>query len=346
MANEIKVSKELIEVIAGEFKSIGTSHLQLAEQLFALAGTAPSVDEVVKSEVKSSAKKAPAKEEVAEETEEQDVVMIEFEGKEVDIETLTIPKLKKLAKELEVDISELGSKPKKADLIALILEEAGEEDEDENEDADDVNDDDSAEEEEEDAEETEEEEEDEEEGVDLEEMTVAELKSFIEENLDEDAPKKKAKEKANAYKERLIEFIEENMGDDEEEEDAEEEETESATTITYEDEDEEEVTVDLQDLNLKEIKALAKEFDIKVTAKKKDEAIEQFLTEWDGEEEDEEESEDLAEQLGLNDMDVEDLAEILAEHKMSTKGKKQALIARIVEGVENGDIELDEEEGE
>lgn len=44
-------------------------------------------------------------------------------------------------------------------------------------------------------------------------------------------------------------------------------------------------------------------------------------------------------------MTIEELADILAEHDLSTKGKKQALIDRIVKAVEEGEIELSDEAG-
>jgi len=69
----------------------------------------------------------------------------------------------------------------------------------------------------------------------------------------------------------------------------------------------------------------------------------------DDEEEDEEEEDDeadMAEELGLNDMSVDELADILTEHDLSAKGKKQALIDRIIKAVEDGTIELDDEEEE
>ena len=68
----------------------------------------------------------------------------------------------------------------------------------------------------------------------------------------------------------------------------------------------------------------------------------------DSEEDDDEgEEEDLAEMYGLNELSLEELAEICAEHGLSTKGKRQALIDRIIRGIKDGTIEVeDEEEGE
>lgn len=66
-------------------------------------------------------------------------------------------------------------------------------------------------------------------------------------------------------------------------------------------------------------------------------------------EEDEEEEEvvdkkKLADEYGLNDMTVEELADMCAEYELSTKGKKQALIDRIVVGIIEGTIEVEEED--
>src|SRR3712207_8912315 len=58
----------------------------------------------------------------------------------------------------------------------------------------------------------------------------------------------------------------------------------------------------------------------------------------------EEEVEDLAEELGLTELSLEELADILSDYGLSTKGKKQALIDRIVQGVEDGVIEFEEGE--
>ena len=66
----------------------------------------------------------------------------------------------------------------------------------------------------------------------------------------------------------------------------------------------------------------------------------------EAEAEDDEEENDIVDELGLNDMGIEELADILAEHDLSTKGKKQALIDRIVKGIEDGTIELSDEEEE
>lgn len=65
-----------------------------------------------------------------------------------------------------------------------------------------------------------------------------------------------------------------------------------------------------------------------------------------GEDDDEDESGDepTTQELvesATEDMDDDELREFCEENDLSTKGKRQALIARIVKAVENGDIELD-----
>lgn len=60
-------------------------------------------------------------------------------------------------------------------------------------------------------------------------------------------------------------------------------------------------------------------------------------------EEDEDDSVDLIEELGLRDMTQEELADILAEHGLSTKGMKTALMDRIVLAVKNGLIEVEDD---
>ena len=68
----------------------------------------------------------------------------------------------------------------------------------------------------------------------------------------------------------------------------------------------------------------------------------------DFEEEDEDEEEDELSDIKamLEDMEVEELADILREAGLSTKGKKEALITKILKGIEDGDIELEEDEDE
>lgn len=149
-----------------------------------------------------------------------------------------------------------------------------------------------------------------------------------------------------------------------EEASVEPQEEERSTIITIETEDGEE-EIDLEEMTLKELKQFAEDYGLEVTSKTKKGIIEEILDQLYGEEEDDdveeveddvdgdvEDSEDdgeedLAEMYGLNELSLEELAEICAEHGLSTKGKRQALIDRIVRGIKDGTIEVeDEEEGE
>lgn len=68
----------------------------------------------------------------------------------------------------------------------------------------------------------------------------------------------------------------------------------------------------------------------------------------DDSDEDDEDEEDVqaAVEAATEDMSLEDLAEFCEENGLSSKGKRQALIARIVKAVEAGDIELSDDEDE
>ena len=159
---------------------------------------------------------------------------------------------------------------------------------------------------------------------------------------------------------------EEDEAVNDEEEVADEEERLTIITIETEDGEEE---FDLEEMTLKELKQFAEDYGLEVTSKTKKGIIEEILNqlydeveeevEDDVEEveaveedveddsEDGEDEEDVAEMYGLNEMSLEELAEICAEHGLSTKGKRQALIDRIVRGIKDGTIEVeDEEEGE
>jgi hypothetical protein len=117
------------------------------------------------------------------------------------------------------------------------------------------------------------------------------------------------------------------------------------------------VDVNLDEMSVKDLKALAKTYGIELTATKKDGIVEEMMSVFMGGEEpeeeeeepeegegEEEEEEDIATKYGLNDMEIEQLAEILSSYGLSVKGKKQALIDRIVAGIEEGTIEIDGEE--
>lgn len=79
--------------------------------------------------------------------------------------------------------------------------------------------------------------------------------------------------------------------------------------------------------------------------KKKEEPI---VEEEDDEEVEDEDEPTLADQVAeeLKDLSVEEIAELLTEVGISAKGKRQALIAKVVKAVEEGKIEWDVEEEE
>ena len=252
-----------------------------------------------------------------------DAVEDEEEGYSLaELKAMKLPELKQLADDNGI---EYGSKVKKDDLIDLIMDEE----------------DDVSEVEAEEEAEPEEEEVDGEEltAEDLEDMKLSELKELAEEYDVEYAKGTKAP----ALRAILIEAL---FSDDEEEEaEVEEEGDEEGDELTPE---------DLEDMTLKELKELATEYEVEFPKVVKAPKLREILIEalWsDDEEEEEEDGTDLdevdyAEQLGLNDMDVEELTELLVSHGIKAKGKKQALIARVVEAIEEGVIEVEDEEGE
>ena len=127
-----------------------------------------------------------------------------------------------------------------------------------------------------------------------------------------------------------------------------------------------ETNTEAEDLNsktLKELKDLAKELGVSTKGSKStiigrileaqdnveevvEEPKENILTEEEVEEFEEatETGEDNPLEAQLNEMSVEELADILAEVGISTKGKKQSLIAKVLKAVEEGKIELANEE--
>lgn len=127
-----------------------------------------------------------------------------------------------------------------------------------------------------------------------------------------------------------------------------------------------ETNTEAEDLNsktLKELKDLAKELGVSTKGSKStiigrileaqdnveevvEESEENILTEEEVEEFEEatETGEENPLEAQLNEMSVEELADILAEVGISTKGKKQSLIAKVLKAVEEGKIELADEE--
>lgn len=261
-----------------------------------------------------------------------------------ELEAMKVTELKEIADDNEI---EYPSKVKKSDLIDLIMGEADDEDEE-----DDSDDEVEAEEAEDEAEEEEEDEEeddsDDEEGEelteeDLEEMSLAELKELADE-YEVSYPKVV---KAPKLRQILID----ELFQEEEEEEVEEDEDVDSSDISPE---------DLDEMSLTELKELADSYEVIIPKAVKVGKLRQILLEnlFDEDEleqdtDDDDDSDetaldeiDYATELGLNDMDVEELAEILSDSGLSTKGKKQALITRIVKGIEDGDIEIEDEEEE
>lgn len=280
------------------------------------------------------------------------------------------PEILKLAKTLGLDFKRTD---KTDSLIESIREHLGfdapeeepEEDEEDEVEEDEVDEDD-----------------EDEEAVDLESMDHKELVSFIEENFEDVAiPKKKKTEKVAEYAERLREFIETDLlgaeADEEPEEDDEEEEEVVAAPVkkspakkapkketlivAYENEDEEEEEVDLLEMTAKELREFASDFGITLPTKKNVEQLAQLVYEAFQEEAEAEEEEvieepkkapktapkqstqELEEEYGLDELELEDLAEILTENGLSAKGKRPALVARIIKGIEDGTIDVEEE---
>lgn len=299
--------------IGETFAELSSLFNQLGEAGVVTANTPVKEEKATKSSKKS---KAPVEE------------VEEVEAGEYDYDTLNgmqIGELKELADEEEVEYTK---SIKKQPLIKLLLEHFSSEEEDGEE-----------EEEEEEVEVDEDEEEldtvvETEDGdVDLAELNVKELKKFAKEYEIELTAKSKD--------DIILEILE---GLEDEEEDGEDE-----------DEDEDGDGFDVDSASLEELKEFAEENGITLPSKKKVQKAPAYLQivkdtineALESEDEDEEGEVDIAEEYGLNDMDAEELAELLESYELSTKGKKQALIDRIVKAVEDGTIDLDdEEEGE
>lgn len=297
--------QEVLSQIGESFENLG----KLVQSLTAFEGEGTPT---------TASKKAPKETApVVEETEETEGYTYE------ELNEMQIGDLKTLATENDIEFAKSVKKQPLIKLILASMEEEAEEEEAEDEDEDEVItviDTEDGE-------------------IDLSEMSVAKLKKFAKEYEIE----LEAKDKDGIIAELVEAFNEE------EDEDGEDEESDS------EEEDGEELDLDAMDLD--ELKEVANEYEIVIPKKKAKQKADAYLEavreaireELEAEEEeDEEDAEegDIAEEYGLNEMSTEDLAEILESYELSTKGKKQALIDRIVKGVEDGTIEFDEEEGE
>lgn len=113
--------------------------------------------------------------------------------------------------------------------------------------------------------------------------------------------------------------------------------------------------INLSKMTAKKLAKFAKDnFDVEFDSDDKDAMLADFVEylnslEEEGEEVEEEadeneEEEDPEEKYGLTDLSDDELKDILKEADLSTKGKRQALIDRIVEAIGEGAISVEEEE--
>lgn len=300
---------------------------------------AQQVAEIIKTGApKEVVKEAPAKVAVQPEIKEVELVAEQVEEA---VETPQVDRRSELEalsyNEIKSIVSSLGGKAvgKKDKLIDLILELEG----------------------------------DAKDGKDAQDEDVQEAQSGDEESNigggESDAEESETADSSDSDSESDAEEVEET------EEEEVEEEVEEAEVETDEDEAVGEFRDFLNALALDEVEEIADELGIKfgVELQKKDrakvteqcladinklaEALEElgyYEEDEEVEEVEEEEAEaeeltnDIADELGLYDMEIDELADILNEYDLSTKGKKQALIDRIVKAVEDGIIEVDEED--
>ena len=152
-----------------------------------------------------------------------------------------------------------------------------------------------------------------------------------------------------------------------EEEDEDEEEDDEDDEVEYSEEEAEEFKEFLSELEMDELKSIAKEAGFKVSDKTvKVKLVEKLLIDLDllvkcleslGYYDDEEAIEEIMNdtendkqkivaKYNLEEYTVEELADICTEFDLSTKGKKQTLIDRIVKGVLEGTIEFEDDDDE
>ncbi len=268
-----------------------------------------------------------------------------------ELNAMTVKQLKELASENGITIPK---DTKKADIIDMIMEGVVEADED-NEPVEDEVVAEADEDAQEDAVEADEDVQADEDGEELTialiaSMELAELKELADEyeiDLAKDVTVEDAvNEIVNTlFEEDEIEAYQAQLeGEDAPEEDDNTEESGDEDYLTE---------ADLAEMSLTELKELAKEYEIehpKVIKADKLRAIiiEALFTEEDGEDDDSDETaldnEDLAIEYGLTEMTVEELQELLTDHKIKAKGNKQALIAKVLEAIEEGVIEVEDDE--
>ena len=119
--------------------------------------------------------------------------------------------------------------------------------------------------------------------------------------------------------------------------------------------EEDDADTDISEMSYNELKKLCKSRGVSATGGR-----EELIARLSGEDEeaaededadedtDEDDGEDVQAQVeaATEDMSLEELAEFCSDNGLSSKGKREALIARIVKAVEAGDIELEDEEEE
>lgn len=289
-----------------------TVYKQIAEKFEELATLFAQITEGAIAEEKTTKStkttKTTSKDSVKEEEE-----VVEDEGYSLsELNGMKVTELRAIADELGVEYD--AKKTRKADLIDLIMEQTGDQEEEGEEVAEETDD-------------------------DLEgDVTIAEIVELDFDELKEFAKENEVKFTKATKHDALLDKVISALFDEDEieayEESLEEEEEDS--------DGEDEITAEsLAEMDVEEVREIAKGLGIKVTKfSKADKLIPQILEALEEDGEDDEET--IAGELGLDEMDEEELAEILEEYELSTTGKKQALISRIVKAVQDGVIAVGE----
>jgi hypothetical protein len=135
--------------------------------------------------------------------------------------------------------------------------------------------------------------------------------------------------------------IEEAAEEEEEEAQPEEEEAEPVSTVvTVLDADENEMEIDLAEYDEDQLREFADTYGVELSSDDAETMIQEIIDALYSSVEDgsDEESTDPEDIYGLRDMTEEELCNILASNGLSPKGKRQALVDRIVKGIEEGKI--------
>lgn len=182
---------------------------------------------------------------------------------------------------------------------------------------------------------------------DFEDYTEAELKAMRVPELKEILDEMEVEYKAKESKTNLVKLILESQEEAYEEDEAEEAEEDEELEETNEEEEEaDEEFVDLDAMNVTELRKYAKEEGIeipkgRVTKAKLIDVIEEALfddEELEEESDDESEIERLREEYGMADYEDAELRELLDEYGISSKGKRSALEFKFAQGLMDGTI--------